>query len=158
MACDGHIDPREIALIQHLDDDHTMFGDLDLQSEINQMVEKINSQGFGFLRTYLLEIKQTNLTPKEEISIIKVAIKTIDADEKVEYSEIRFFKLLRSYLKVSNKTILGELPGIEDYLERDIISPSYIQKLTSAYFDNQKWKPMKTISLDQINGLSDGVE
>ena len=152
MACDGHIDPKEVVLIRHLNEEHNIFGDLNLEEEVNLLQDQINQQGEGFLRAYLREVQSTSLTSEEEKAIVSVAVRIIRADDKVEYSEIRFFKLLRSYLKISNKDILRDMPDIEEFLEYDIISPAYVQRLTSAFFENQSIIQISKISFGELGG------
>jgi len=67
--------------------------------------------------------------------LIEVAIDTIKADEKVEYSEIKFFKVIRAKLKISDDPILENHPDFEDYLEDDIITDSYLARLKEDFFD-----------------------
>ena len=64
----------------------------------------------------------------------------IEADEIVQYTELRFFKIIHSYLKISGEQILEEFSqvnDIEEYVVQDIISEKYIEKLTNSYFENQ---------------------
>jgi len=67
---------------------------------------------------------------------INVAVQTIRADKKVEYSEIKFFKIIRSLLKhVTDETLLVSVDGIdESYLEQDI-KADYFQ-IFDDYFEN----------------------
>ena len=49
----------------------------------------------------------------------------IEADNKIEYSEISFFKKIRLNLFISDEAILAEMPNKEDYLLPDIIQKEY---------------------------------
>lgn len=148
MACDGHIDQREITLIKNLGKDKKLFGDLDVQQELDILVKEINTNSNAFLNSYFQELKESYLSEEEELSIIATAIKTIDADEKVEYSEIKFFKVIRSKLKVSNKKILEVLPAIEEYLEQDIIYKSIKGKLMEDYFSVMDLPEFQKVKID----------
>lgn len=44
----------------------------------------------------------------------------IEADKQVLYSEVKFFKKIRSRITVSDEQILLKLSSIEDYLQPDI--------------------------------------
>jgi len=135
MAADGNIDKREIALIKSLCEKSSLFENLDFQSEINQLIDKINEGGKQFIQHYFDVLKQSQLTEEEELTLIDFAIQTINADEQIEYSEIKFFKNIRHRLKVSDEIILEHFPYIEQYLEQDIITESFVDKITSQYFD-----------------------
>lgn len=152
MASDGEIDQSEVQLINALHEKEKLFGVDDINTELNRLVETINKKGMGFLREYLSHLSQAELTEKQEIELIKTAIKTIKADNDERYSEIKFFKILRSKLKVDDLTLIEALSEFEnleeDYLSQDIISGSYIEKLTADYFDQQDIPEFDPIKLN----------
>ena len=80
----------------------------------------INDNSKQFLCDYIEYIKLAGLNDEEALSLIKIAIATIEADEQIEYSEISFFKKIRKNLTISDETILEALPDKEDYLLPDI--------------------------------------
>jgi len=121
MAYDGDIDKREVKLIKQLQKERKTFGEIDINAELDTLLLAINEDGQQFLKDYFNEISTTELTEANELKLIDVAIDTIKADDKVEYSEIKFFKVIRSKLKIDNKPILEKHPDFEDYLEQDII-------------------------------------
>lgn len=141
MASDGEIDQSEVQLIKKLEQEEKLFGFENIGTELNRLVEEINKNGHAFLRTYLHHLSQADLTEDQEIEIVKTSVKTIKADNDEKYSEIKFFKILRSKLSVSNEKLIAALPEFEnleeDYLRQDIISESYLEKLTADYFDEQ---------------------
>lgn len=135
MAADGNIDNRELSLIKSLCEKSPLFSNLNFQEEINLLVGKINTGGKTFIQYYFDLLKEAKLTEQEELTLIDFAIQTIKADEQIEYSEIKFFKNIRHRLSVSDEKILCEFPDIEEFLEQDINSESYINKITYQYFD-----------------------
>ncbi|MBU4537510.1 MAG: hypothetical protein L6264_06825 [Weeksellaceae bacterium] len=143
MASDGHIDQREIYAIENLSASSDMFNDLELHHEINSLVKEININGKQFIQHYLDELDSSALTEKEEITLIDFAIKTINADELIEYAEIKFFKNIRHRLKISDAKILSHHPDIEDFLEEDIKDDSYLQSITANF--------LETIELPQFD-------
>jgi uncharacterized tellurite resistance protein B-like protein len=148
MACDGDIDEREINLIKKLAEGEQVFNVDDLEETLNQFIQAINQEGERFLKRYFEELKQTELTESEEIQLVKTALRTIEADKEIAYSEIKFFKIIRSNLKVSDQQILDELPGKEDYLEKDIMAEDYESKLQSEYFKVQELPEFQSISIE----------
>lgn len=135
MACDGNIDKRELILIKKLHQEKKYFGEIDIDQELEQLLVAINKDGLKFLKDFLTELNSGGLTEEQELKIVEVAINTIMADEKVEYSEIKFFKVIRSKLKIDNDPILERHPDFEEYLEQDIISSSYLARLQDDFFD-----------------------
>jgi uncharacterized tellurite resistance protein B-like protein len=147
MACDGDIDKREIVLIKKMHQQKKLFGDIDINKEMDNLLLEINKDGHKFLRDYLNELTSSDLSEQDELKLVEAAIDTIKADEKVEYSEIKFFKVIRSKLKIENEKILKIHQDFEDYLEEDIISPSYLLKLQDDFFDTNESLPQ----FDQID-------
>ncbi len=135
MASDGHIDNREIALIKTMCENSPLFKDFNFQEEINSLVKKINTRGKEFISYYFDLLSKSTLTEKEELTLIDFAIQTINSDEQIEYSEIKFFKNIRHRLKVKNEKILEEYPDIEFFLEEDISTQNSIENLTNQYFE-----------------------
>jgi len=125
MACDGEIADSEISLVKKLTLQSNSFGDVDVEQMLNSYVEAINQNGLLFISQYIQEIKDAEFTDEEALNLISLAIKTIEADENIEYSEVRFFKKIRSQLKISDKKILNILPDKEDFLLPDIVEDDY---------------------------------
>ncbi len=161
MACDGDIDKREVKLIKQLQMENKTFGEIDINSELDILLLAINRDGHQFLKKYFTELTSSELTEVNELKLIEVAIDTIKADDKVEYSEIKFFKVIRSKLKIDNELILAKHPDFEDYLEQDIISESYLSRLQDDFFDthiSNEFELFKEIDDDILNSLKDRNE
>lgn len=150
MACDGDIDPKEVTLISDLEKKDSLFNIEKLEERLNQLVEEINNDGHGFLKSYFKKLKLAELTHEQESKLVDVSIKMIEADEVVQYNELRFFKIIHSYLEITGDEILEEfshVKDIEDYVVQDIISEKYIEKLTTSYFDSQEIPEFSEISI-----------
>lgn len=146
MACDGDIDKREVKLIKKLQKENKTFGDMDINAEMDILLSDINKNGPQFLKNYFKDLTEAELTENDELKIIEVAIDTIKADKKIEYSEIKFFKVIRSKLAIENKPILEKHPDFEDYLEQDIITDSYLARLQDDFFDTHVANEFNLIS------------
>lgn len=135
MSCDGDIATEEIDKIKQMANEKHLFGDIDIDKELEALVNEINIKGQGFLKQYLINLSEQNLTEEEELNVATIAIHTIRSDKRIEYSEIKFFKVLRSNLKVvSDETLLEKIDGIdENYLAQDICA-DYLQ-MYDDYFN-----------------------
>lgn len=133
MACDGDIASEELELIKEYVSNSKLFLNLDVESKLNEYVTEINRQGVLFLNSYLKEVALAALTEAQELNIVKIAIQMIEADNKIEYSEISFFKKIRLKLVISDEVILTEMPDKEDYLLPDIIQKEYEFLSDSAF-------------------------
>ncbi len=135
MSCDGDIATEEVDLIKQMSKEKHLFGDIDIDKELNELVNEINVKGKGFLKQYLVNLAEQTLSEEQELNVADVAVQTIRSDNKIEYSEIKFFKILRSNLKiVSDEMLLEKIEGIdENYLAQDIRA-DYLQ-LYDDYFN-----------------------
>ena len=153
MASDGNIDKKEVALIKKLCEKSPVFKDFDFKKEINALISRLNSNGKDFINYYFSLLKNADLSDVEELALIDFAVETIKSDELIEYAEIKFFKAIRSNLKLSNKQILEKLDDIEYWLEDDIKSESNIDKLISQYLEIANLPQFESISLNDIEML-----
>jgi uncharacterized tellurite resistance protein B-like protein len=152
MASDGHIDNREIALIKSMCEKSPLFKNFNFQEEINSLVSKINTRGKEFISYYFDLLGKSTLTEQEELTLIDFAIQTIKSDEQIEYSEIKFFKNIRHRLKVSDDNILAVFPGIEQFLEEDIVTESFLDKITNQYLEVAELPQFELITLQTGSG------
>ncbi len=120
-ACDGEIAQEEVSLVKQLSLNDSSFEGLDVENILNSYVERINNQGSIFLKDYLNEVDNATLSDDEQVKLIELAIKMIEADNQILYSEVKFFKKIRNRLDISDESILTKLPNTEDYLLPDIM-------------------------------------
>lgn len=148
MSCDGEIASEEVELIKQMSKEKQLFGEIDIDKELDELVREINLKGKGFLKQYLVNLAEESLTEEQELKVADVAVQTIRADNRIGYSEIKFFKVLRSNLKiVSDETLLEKIDGIdENYLAQDI-QAGYLQ-MYDDYFNTIELPKfeMKTIN------------
>jgi len=147
-ASNGTIEPQEITKIKELCEKSILFKDFDFQGEINLLVNKINTRGKEFISYYFDLIKNSTLTEQEELTLIDFAIQTIRADNETDYAEIKFFKNIRHRLKICDENILAVFPDIEQFLEEDIITDSFLDKITSQYLESAELPLFELISID----------
>lgn len=120
-ACDGEIAPEEVSLVKQLSLHDSSFEGLNVENILNTYVEKINEQGCIFLKDYLSEVANATLSDEEQVKLIELAIKMIEADNQILYSEVKFFKRIRNRMSISDESILANLPNSEEYLLPDLM-------------------------------------
>ena len=147
MSCDGNIAEEELILVKQFASSSTLFEGLEIEKQLNEYVAEINVQGLSFLAGYINSIVNAQLTEQQELDLAKIAIKMIEADKKIDYSEISFFKRIRSKLRVSDdklleifkdETLFDKFPEVqpEDFLLPDIIVDDDVN--WSVSFENIK--------------------
>lgn len=120
IACDGDIATEEVDMVRELCAKDNIFRSLDSESYLNSWISEINEQGGIFLQSYLKELCSVTLNEAEQLLLVSLAIKAIEADNRIEYAEVKFFKKIRSRLSISDEVILAEHPDKEDFLLPDI--------------------------------------
>jgi uncharacterized tellurite resistance protein B-like protein len=156
MASDGHIDEREVDLIKSMCEKSHLFVNFNFLEEINILINKINSRGKEFISYYFNLLASSPLSEQEELTLIDFAINTIQADEQIEYAEIKFFKSIRHRLKISDDKILAIYPNIELFLEEDIATESFLERISKQYLDSAELPKFEPINLDR--SLLDGLK
>jgi len=146
LASDGNIDKREISLLKSIFTDKEQYKDLNFDDKLNSFIKIYNEKGKSFFTFYFDLLKESELNEEEELAVIDIAVKTIKADEQIEYSEIKFFKVIRHNLKITDENILAKFPDIELFLEQDIITETYLEKITNHYFETAELPKFDLIS------------
>ena len=122
-ACDGEIAPEEVDLIRSLIAKNEIFDGIEAESAINDLISELNDDGLKFIKEYLDASRKSELDKKEQLLIIRLAIDMIEADNKIVYSEVKFFKRIRNNLTISDEDILEAYPINDDYLLPDNMEP-----------------------------------
>lgn len=155
MTSDGDIDKREISTIETLCKKSELFNDFNFQETINHLVNQINANSKYFIQEYFDILSNAKLSENEELSVIDFALKTIYADDEVEYLEVKFFKNIRHRLSVSNEKIIetykSEYPEIEDFLEEDIKTDNFLDKITNEFFAISELPKFDNIIIEKDN-------
>ncbi|MEO9965354.1 MAG: TerB family tellurite resistance protein [Reichenbachiella sp.] len=147
MTCDGHIAPNEVALIRKMAEEENAFGDIDIDTELDFLIEVINSMGMGFLKDYLKVLKKADLKQEQELRLIEMAVKTLYADGRLDYNEVKFFRIFRSLLSVSDDQIVKLNPNLPDeFLESDIFGHKYLSQLFDDYFEKVEIPTFEKVS------------
>lgn len=120
IACDRDIATEEIEMVRSLCIENELFRNIDSEKLLNSWIVEINEYGGTFLLSYLKEINTVEFNEKEQLMLISFAIEAIEADNRIEYAEVKFFKKIRSRLTISDEAILAEHPNKEDFLLLDI--------------------------------------
>lgn len=135
MTCDGHIDKNEIQLIKQMATKDNLFGDVDINEELTDLINGINSMGLEFLKDYFKVLENANFNHEQEVRLVDLALRTMGADGKTHYYELKFFKIFRTMLRLTDAEIRAGWPKIADeLLERDIFSHAYLSQLFNDYF------------------------
>lgn len=145
MACDGEIAKEELVQLKAFSEQEHLFGSINIDEEYNKCLVLLKQLGNDFVKSYLQLIGDVEFAEEEKLKLLEVAAKTILADNKVEYSEIKFFKKIFYKLNIDENVVLSSLKMIEDYwLERDL-SDGFSDE---SYFANIDFSLTSTNSIE----------
>ena len=125
IACDGSIATDEVEMLRSFLTETDVFEGLDVNSLLEEYVNEINGQGGAFLKGFVLDLSDVKLSKEEALMIVEIAIRSIESDNEIKYSEISFFKKIRSKLPLTDTEILERFPDKEDYLLPDIVQEEF---------------------------------
>lgn len=134
IACDGDIAAEEVDMVRDLCTKGNVFHSIDTGKYLNSWIAEINEHGAIFLQSYLNELSAATLSEDEQLLLVSLAIKAIEADNRIEYAEVKFFKKIRMRLPLSDESILAEHPDKEDFLLPDIKATETLQWDDSTHF------------------------
>lgn len=135
IACDGEIAPEEIQMVRDMSQVEDLFQSLDVEEVINGWIADINEIGAAFLQRFLKEIDTVAMSDDEQLTLVTLAFKAIEADNVTEYAEIKFFKKIRKHLSISDEQILATHPDKEIFLLQDFNEPEDLAWDTTTHFD-----------------------
>ena len=90
MACDGEIAKEEVSTLKKLSKEQQLFGNEDLNQVLPVIMDSLTKYGYEFVKSYLELLSNAEFSDNQALQILDVATKTIYADKKVEYDEIKF--------------------------------------------------------------------
>jgi uncharacterized tellurite resistance protein B-like protein len=116
MACDGNIAEEEINEIKTIVANEIYFMGYEFEEQLRKNIEAIKINGKTAVNQFLQEITNNDLTEHQELLLIEVVLKIIQADTKFEENELRFLHMTKSKLKTDEKTLIVKFPHQINYL------------------------------------------
>ena len=113
MACDGDIDEREIEEMKIMDKNTSFFESIDLSDELEILLSDLDTKGIKVISELFTTLHEEKLNVVQELLILEVALRIINADEKHDDNEVRFIRLLRGKLELHDETIRDRFGVVE---------------------------------------------
>jgi len=115
VACDGHIDDREIRELQYIDKSTTYFEDIDMSKRLNRFVDNFKNNPIDTINNIVEKLKETFLKPVEEMMVLEIVLRLVYADTKIDEREKVFVQNIRGCLSLDNEMITQRF-GLIDFL------------------------------------------
>lgn len=110
MGVDGEIHSSEISAINNVVQDSAYFLDFDIDTILQENINELRSKGKVYVNTFLSTLSSNNLKPKQELILIEVILKIINADDVIAENELQLLHLVKSRLATSEVTFLSHFP------------------------------------------------
>ena len=82
MACDGEIHEDEKKEIDKIVNTTHYFKYMDCSSEFQHIIAEIEERGKGVIRSYFDQIRESDFTPVQELLLLEILMRIINADQK----------------------------------------------------------------------------
>jgi uncharacterized tellurite resistance protein B-like protein len=116
IACDGNISESEISAIQIMATDEIYFLDYKIDEPLQSNIANIKTNGKNAINQYLNELASADLTERQELLLVEVILRMIEADNEVKENEIKFLQMVKAKLKVSEETLIVKFARQIEYL------------------------------------------
>jgi len=151
MACDGKIQKEEIEELKIMDKNTSYFAEIDLSDELKQLVNDFKNKGTKVIEELFELLRETKLNPIQELLVLEVALRIINADNKHDENEVKFINFLRSKLKLHDETINDRFGDLDilytNEYSRNIVSGKtereFAESLKLPEFKDFKIYPIK---------------
>lgn len=150
MACDGHIDDLEIKELHLMDKKTSYFASINLSQELEYLVNDFKNKGTQVIEELFHHLRETKLNTIQELLILEVALRIINADDKHDENEIKFINLLRSKLELHDETINDRFGKLSILRTNEYSKNIIIGKIDTEYLEVMKIPELSRAVLDTL--------
>ena len=151
MACDGNIDSREIEELKIINKNTSYFADIDLSKELKQLINDFKSKGAKVIEELFELLRKTKLNSIQELLVLEIALRIINADERIDENEIKFVNFLRSKLELHDETIIDRFGEIDILYSNENSKNIIASKSEEEFTAGIKLSEITKIDLSEMN-------
>ena len=116
IACDGHIDAREIEALHRIEKDSPYFSAIDLSKNLENALQDCAADLEAFQKKIFDILSSNSLNIVQELTALEISLRIIAADEIEEEKEKAFVNDLRTHLELDDFLIeqrFGDIPYLK---------------------------------------------
>lgn len=146
MACDGSIDDLEIQEMKKIDSSTSYFSDIDLSDELDNLINDLQNKNVKIVKRLFDSLRENTLTVTQELLVLEITMRIMNADNIIADNETRFLNLIRSKLDVSDQIIherFGKIPFLKNlnYEDLELNQSDFIKEIEIT--EIKKWENIK---------------
>ena len=153
MACDGHIDDREVKEIRSMNKSSAYFQGIDLSDELETLLAELKTRGKHIVNELFEKLTKFDISTVQELLILEIAFRMVAADEKHDENEIKFVRYLRSKLKVHDEIIRDRFGTVEYLFDKDYSQDVIRKEIREDLFSSiaiPEFKELNTIDFSEM--------
>lgn len=116
MAVDGEIHNKEIEELKSIVKSTAYFLDFDFDKELEENISNIKKNGKDAINHYLLLLSTSDLSEKQEIILMEIVLRMLEADQVFGGNELKFLQMVKAKIKTSEEVLVMKFPKQIDYL------------------------------------------
>ena len=151
MACDGKIHEEEIKEIKKISTTTPYFKKIDYANEIATVIADISKHGTKTIKEHFIELKESSLIPVQELLLLEVLMRIINADKVKDPNEIIFLQIVKSGLKVHDEIVMERFGNTDLLFDRDY-------KQVDKSFKNKFISELKLPKLKDLKGYMPDIQ
>ena len=146
MACDGSIDDLEIQEMKKIDSNTSYFSDIDLSDELDNLINDLQNKNVKIVKRLFDSLRENTLTVTQELLVLEITMRIMNADNVIVDNETRFLDLIRSKLDISDQIIherFGKIPYLKNlnYQDVELSQSDFIKEIEIT--EIKKWEDIK---------------
>ncbi|MBC8489059.1 MAG: TerB family tellurite resistance protein [Bacteroidetes bacterium] len=151
MACDGIIQPEEIEEMKIMDKKTSFFEAIDLSGELTQLIKELDKKGTKVIEELFVSLKNNDLNTIQELLVLEVALRIINADKYHDENEIKFIHLLRAKLEIHDETINDRFGKVDILHTNEYSQNIQIGKTDIEFIESIKFPDLSVLKEIDLN-------
>lgn len=110
MACDGHVDAREIDEFRRLTGTTPYFDELDVEQEVTEALQTLEERGPAAVEDSLEQLRSEDLSDRQRLRLLEILLHVVHADDSIEAEECEYLQRTRDALGIPIADVAAHFP------------------------------------------------
>jgi uncharacterized tellurite resistance protein B-like protein len=110
MACDGHVDAREIDQFRRLTGTTHYFDELDVEQDVTETIQILEDRGPAAVDDALEQLRSADLSERQRFRLLEILLDVVHADDSIEAEECHYLQRTRDVLGIPIADVAAHFP------------------------------------------------